>query len=75
MTGPKKKWLLPEENVLFLCLTHSSFSVCRRVATKRGERKPVPKIASLFLLDNIVFTRQDWKSTKVPKARVRGFRV
>ena len=37
----------------FLFLTPSSFSVYRRVRTKSHEREPVPKIASLFILDSI----------------------
>ena len=57
----------------FLFLTPSSFSVYRRVRTKSHEREPVPKIASLFILDSIyiyiVFPGQDGKSTEVQKAK------
>ena len=55
----------------FLFLTPSSFPVYRRVRTKSHEREPVPKIASLFILDSIyiVFPGQDGKSTEVPKAK------
>ena len=52
-TGPKRKWLLPEENVVFSFFNPLLLSRLQEGANKSHEREPVPKIASLFILDSI----------------------